>query len=87
MKISMRPPRYVKFKAKGKYAHPCCLIFEAGERHNTYYRVAGAWGVRFKIIGEQIFIDAPSGAASHLNGMELIKCSKKEWEDDNAGYI
>lgn len=75
----MKPPKYVKFKDSN---NPCCLEFDGTE----YHRAAGAWWVTFKITRNRIFIDGVKGHGAHLNGKELVKCSEKEWQQDNAGY-
>jgi len=57
--------------------------FYRGDRP-YYWKDYGSWGVRFKVEKGKIIIDEPKGSmADHLHGMELVKCTEKEWKDQN----
>jgi hypothetical protein len=85
-------PRYVKIK---KLNITLRLNEVINENHNyflssnktklEYYRDAGDWSVSFKIENDKIIIDDDGN--DHLNGLELIEVNRKEYENDNRGYI
>jgi hypothetical protein len=50
-----------------------------------YYRHAGHWSVSVKEMEGKIIVD--DRCVKHLNGLELIKCTKEEWKNDNKGYV
>jgi len=52
----------------------------------AYYRDAGQWEIGFKIISNKILAEG-RGNMSHVNGIELVRCSKDEWRNDNKGYV
>ena len=83
----MRPPKYVKFENSPS---PCCLVLNGTtkikNRELTYYRVAGDWAVKVKIIENNVLqIDCKKHP--QLHNKILIKCTKKEWLEDNRGYV
>jgi len=54
------------------------------KRNSEYYRIGGAWDVKFKVVGDKLYSISDM---EHLNNRELIPCTKEEWEKDNKGYI
>lgn len=86
-KINKKFPSYVKFKNNGKTSRSC-LKHRRRDGVQEFYRHAGDWAVKFEIKQDKIFVnEPPPSQACHLHGMELIECSREEWEEDNGGYI
>lgn len=54
------------------------------KKGREYYRMAGAWGVKFKIVVDKLYSISDM---EHLNNKELIPCTKEEYEKDNKGYV
>ncbi len=79
----MRMPMYIKFKNS---INKCCLKKQfSGE----YYRPAGVWWVHVEVKSGKLFISELLGSSPvhHLNGLELERCSREEFEKDNEGHI
>lgn len=49
-----------------------------------YYRDAGNWDCSFKYVDGQM---VASSSHEGLDGKPLVSCTKKEWLEDNAGYV
>ena len=52
----------------------------------VYYRDAGQWELDFTIRDGKV-IAVGNGPTEHLDGVELIPCSGKEYREDNRGYV
>lgn len=49
-----------------------------------YYRDYGAWGVHFEVKGNRIFAKSRHPFTKHLDGLEFIQITKKEWAEENG---
>jgi len=50
----------------------------------SYYRDAGVWDVESKWVGDKLISISHAG---NCNGLELIRATRQEYLDDNAGYV
>lgn len=78
----MKYPKYAKLGE-------CCLELHDSEKYAVYFRVAGDWNVYAKWENGKLISTGRSSYGNklgHTKGKELIKCTKKEWEEDNGKY-
>jgi len=54
-----------------------------------YWKDAGAWGVRVKVTDGKLVVceEDLDNHLAHMNGEVLIEATRKEWQEDNRGYI
>lgn len=77
-------PHYVKIK------EIALRLNGNGKVKANYFRDAGYWGIQASFIDGKLIANCHSGdenVLAHVNGLELVPISKKEWEEDNHGYI
>lgn len=97
-----RYPKYVKMETSAYYPSclrlrilneitddywPCNNEDDTAEDYVIYYRHAGDWEIRAEWKDNELITIGRNFYDSHLNGIKLIQCTKKEWQNDNKGYI
>lgn len=55
------------------------------KRSNDYYRDGGNWSIDYKIVDDKL-ISVCNYGMPHLNGIEMIPISEKEWRKNNGQY-
>jgi hypothetical protein len=55
--------------------------------HYHYWRVAGLWGVDYKIIDGKLYSWHWRMGHDWLHRVELIPITEQEWRNDNRGYV
>lgn len=88
MALSKTLPKYVKMEKDG-YKSVLRLVPGGYSSYATtlYIKDAGNWHVYPVWKDGKLMSKSPYKEHPQLNGYELKKATKKEWEEDNAGYL
>lgn len=88
MALSKTLPKYVKMEKDG-YKSVLRLVPGGSQQYakTLYIKDAGNWYVYPVLKNEKLISKSPYKEHPQLSGHELKKATKKEWEEDNAGYI
>jgi len=77
-------PPYVAFCDPRRPDYKCVMrLKENGE----YWRDAGNWKMKAKWKGKNLIVVADYAEIKHLTGKLLRPATKKEWLEDNHGYV
>lgn len=74
-------PKYVKL------GHSALRLLSDEVYGSHYYRDAGMWHIGFVVKDNKLFAKSLYSEMNHAEGLELVPISKKEWKEDNLGYV
>jgi hypothetical protein len=80
--VNHNRPEYISLSKDG---NECVLIRDSAD---TYYKPAGNWTLSDGLIkGTHIVIKGREWQTDHLIGLQLFPATRKQYIDDNAGYV
>jgi hypothetical protein len=79
----MKPPKYAFLTSKSGRV----VAMRLDGKH--YYRDAGCWQVKWEERDGKIVAvgGAKTAPTHHLDGYEFVEITRKEWAEDNRGYV
>lgn len=79
----MRFFKYAYLQMPGLYRKVAMRLL--GE--NIYWRDAGQWGIKVKILDGNIVCDDTREVVSHLIPATFSEATFEQWREDNMGYV
>lgn len=73
--MNLPKPKYVKL------GHSTLRL-----RGNEYYRDAGEWGVKYRVVDGNLISWTHRNGLQWLHKQPLIEITEQEYKDDNKGY-
>lgn len=82
-------PKYIWLHYPGGGCSLCleCTEFFDDKFHGRYYRDAGAWGIYAKYDGDNLAAVSKIHETARLDGNKITAITKKQYEEDNEGYL
>ena len=79
-------PSFARLGSSGSVMRLCqsTLVGYPKGAMTNYFRHAGLWGVESKWVGDKLISVSHVGSC---DGLELIRATRQEYFDDNAGYV